>query len=145
MRSKHVCGFNTFLRPTSKRIYNIPQQWMRLPKELANNRIAHSWSIYTHALPHYMLLWSWSSAVENNINDYIDSLDLFCSNIASSINDAIAICHRLRKGSVMTKADLKNAFRLCPVRLEDWHLLVIHWENEFDIFPLAYAQPCWPS
>ena len=31
----------------------------------------------------------------------------------------------------MAKVDLKNAFRLCPVRHKDWHLLGIHWRNQF--------------
>ena len=38
----------------------------------------------------------------------------------------------------MAKVDLKNAFRLCPVRREDWHLLGIHWRNSY------YIDKCLP-
>ena len=36
-----------------------------------------------------------------------------------------------RDGALMAKVDLKNAFRLCPVRQEDCHLLGIHWHGKF--------------
>ncbi len=38
----------------------------------------------------------------------------------------------------MAKVDLKNAFRICPVRKEDWHLLGICWQN------LYYVDKCLP-
>jgi len=38
----------------------------------------------------------------------------------------------------MSKIDLKNAFRLVPVRPEDWNLLGICWQNQF------YADTCLP-
>ena len=31
----------------------------------------------------------------------------------------------------MAKVDLKNAFRLCPIRQEDWHVLGIHWHDKY--------------
>ena len=33
----------------------------------------------------------------------------------------------------MAKLDIKHAFRLCPVRLEDRELLGIHWQGKFSI------------
>ena len=60
-----------------------------------------------------------------SINDYIDPYDFTLH--YRTIDDAISICHSLGKGALMAKVDLKNAFRLCPVRQEDWHLLGIHW------------------
>ena len=35
----------------------------------------------------------------------------------------------LGPGALMAKLDIKSAFRLCPVRPEDWELLGIHWEG----------------
>ena len=32
------------------------------------------------------------------------------------------LCHEVGPGALLAKVDLKNAFRLCPVRPEDWHL-----------------------
>ena len=45
--------------------------------------------------------------------------------LAVRLDDAIIICHTLGQGALMTKVDMKNAFGLCPVRQEDWHLLGI--------------------
>ncbi len=56
----------------------------------------------------------------------------------ASVDDAIAICHRLGKGALMAKVDLKDAFRLCPVCPEDWHLLGIYWKREY------YIDKCLP-
>ena len=38
----------------------------------------------------------------------------------------------------MAKVDLKNAFQLCPVRKEDWHLLGIRWRGRY------YVDKCLP-
>ena len=38
----------------------------------------------------------------------------------------------------MSKVDLKNAFRLCPVHPDDWHLLGIHWRGHY------YVDKCLP-
>ena len=39
----------------------------------------------------------------------------------------------------MAKVDLKNVFRPCPVRREDWHLLGIYWRHQY------YVDKCLPS
>ena len=77
-----------------------------------------------------------SAPTGDSINDYIEPLDFSLQ--YSTIDDAIAICHTLGKGALMAKVDLKNAFRLCPVRPEDWHLLGIHWRDRF------YVDKCLP-
>ena len=51
----------------------------------------------------------------------------------TSVDDAIRLCQTLGKGTLMAKVDLKNAFWLCPVHREDWHLLGICWRNQFFI------------
>ena len=39
----------------------------------------------------------------------------------------------------MAKLDIKHAFRLCPVRLEDRELFGIHWQGKFYIdLPLPF-------
>ena len=38
----------------------------------------------------------------------------------------------------MAKVDLKSAFRMVPVRQEDWELLGIHWQNQY------YIDTCLP-
>ena len=63
-----------------------------------------------------------------SINDFIDLHDYSLQ--YTSVDDAIRICQTLGKGALMAKVD---AFRLCPVCQEDWHLLGICWRNQFFI------------
>eukprot|EP00117_Sycon_ciliatum_P029789 scpid74607/ scgid1212/ len=48
-----------------------------------------------------------------------------------SVDTAIAAIMRLGKGSLLTKVDIRNAFRLCPVAPSDWHLLGIRWNGMY--------------
>ena len=114
-----------------------------LRKELASNRMAGP---YLPPPPYPTLRCSGLGAIPkkdgswrlinhlsapsgDSINDYIDPLDFSLQ--YSTIDDAIAMCHKLGKGALMAKVDLKNAFRLCPVRPADWHLLGIHWRERY--------------
>ena len=72
----------------------------------------------------------------SSINDYIDPLE--CSLHYCTIDEAIHICQSLGRGALMAKVDLKSAFRLCPVRQEDWHLLGIKWKGKY------YIDKCLP-
>ena len=42
---------------------------------------------------------------------------------------ALVACHG--PNALMAKLDIKHAFRLCPVRIEDRELLGIHWQGKF--------------
>ena len=108
-----------------------------LAKEIQANRIAGPYSFLP--LPNltcsglgvvpkkdegWHLIYHLSAPTNNSINDLID-----CNTYSlqySTVDDAIKICHEVGKGALLAKVDLKNAFRLCPVRYEDWHLLGIH-------------------
>ena len=70
-----------------------------------------------------------SAPVGSSINDFIDPNEFSLQ--YSSIDEAIKICYTLGRGALLAKVDLKNAFRQCPVRREDWELLGIHWRNVF--------------
>lgn len=37
----------------------------------------------------------------------------------------------LMKEAFMSKIDIKHAFRICPVHLDDWPLLVYWWNGKF--------------
>ena len=77
-----------------------------------------------------------SSPPGSSINDYIDPLRFslrYCS-----IDSAIAILNTLGPGALMGKMNLKNAFRLLPVRYENWHLLAIQWQGHW------YLDKCLP-
>ena len=47
------------------------------------------------------------------------------------VDDAIRILKSLGPGSFMAKTDLKSAFRLIPIRPDDWHLLGIYWQKQY--------------
>ena len=47
------------------------------------------------------------------------------------VDDAIHILQSLGPGSFMAKTDLKSAFRLIPIHPDDWHLLGIHWQDQY--------------
>ena len=54
------------------------------------------------------------------------------------IVDAYTIINELGTGALLSKIDLKNAFRLIPVRQADWNLLGIHWKDKY------YIDTCLP-
>ena len=71
-----------------------------------------------------------------SINDFInpDTYELsYCS-----VDDAFAIVNLLGTGTLLSKIDLKNVFRLIPVRQADWNLLSIFWQGKY------YIDTCLP-
>ena len=113
-----------------------------LKKEVAENRMAGPYDNPPYNNLHcsgvgvvpkkdngWRLINHLSAPSGNSINDFIDPKDFSLQ--YATIDDAIRICHSLGRGALMAKVDLKNAFRLCPVRREDWHLLGIHWQGKY--------------
>ena len=82
------------------------------------------------------LIYHLSAPLNSSINDFIDP-DTYSLQY-STIDDAIKICHEVGPGTLLAKVDLNNAFRLCPVRPEDWHLLGIRWRGQY------YVDKCLP-
>ena len=64
-----------------------------------------------------------------SVNDGINRQDFSLHYI--SVDDAISAILQKGRGTFLSKVDIRNAFRLCPVRPEDWHLLGIHWKGQF--------------
>ena len=132
-------------------------------KEVAENRMAGSYDSPPYCnlrcsgvgvVPkkdgEWRLINHLSAPTDNSINDFIDPGDFSLQ--YATIDDAIKICHTLGQGTLMAEVDLKNAFLLCPVRQEDWHLLGIHWHGKYfvDPFglrsaPLDYDRPLWTT
>ena len=77
----------------------------------------------------WRLIHHLSAPHDHSINDHIDPNE--CSLQYCTVDDAIALCQDIGTGALMAKVDLKNAFRLCPVRQEDWHLLGMYWRNHY--------------
>ena len=84
----------------------------------------------------WRVIYHLSAPHGSSINNYIDPARLslhYCT-----IDTAITILNDLGPGTLMGKIDLKNAFRLMPVRKETWHLLGIHWQGQW------YVDKCLP-
>ena len=68
-------------------------------------------------------IYHFSAPHGNSINDYINPDDYTLS--YCSVDNVYAILNLLGTGALMSKIDLKNAFRLIPVHPNDWNLLGI--------------------
>ena len=85
-----------------------------------------TWRVITHL----------SAPDSLSINDHIDPESVTLS--YATVDHAIKIAQHLRKGTLLAKIDLKKAFRQCPVRPADWHLLGICWRGHY------YYDKCLP-
>ena len=70
-----------------------------------------------------------SSPHGSSVNDFI-SKDDFALHY-TTFDQALMLVARYGTNALMAKLDIKSAFRLCPVRLEDHELLGIHWQGKF--------------
>ena len=70
-----------------------------------------------------------SSPHGDSVNDHIQRTFVNLQYI--TVDDAIHAILRSGRGTYLSKVDIKNAFRICPVRREDWPLLGIQWKNEY--------------
>ena len=84
----------------------------------------------------WRIIYHLSAPTTDSINDFIDPLMYSLS--YCSIDDAYTIINKLGPGTLLSKIDLKDAFRLIPVRPTDWNLLGIHWQQNY------YIDTCLP-
>ena len=75
------------------------------------------------------LILDLSSPRGDSVNEGISKEEFACQ--YSKFDDAVSIVLHLGKGAFLAKADIKHAFRLCPVRPEQWPLLCFQWLGEF--------------
>ena len=71
------------------------------------------------------LIMHLSAPEGSSINDGIPSDDFSLHYV--TVDDAIRLIFTHGTGAYLAKADLKSAFRLCPVAKDDWHLLGVFW------------------
>ena len=64
-----------------------------------------------------------------SVNDFI-SKDEFPTSY-TPFDKATELVRQKGRDCLLTKIDIKHAYRLLPVRPEDWPLLVFHWEGQF--------------
>ena len=61
-----------------------------------------------------------------------------CSLRYITVDDAITLAQSMGRGTLLTKIDIKSAFRLLPVHPTDRHLLVMKWKQQL------YIDTCLP-
>ena len=64
-----------------------------------------------------------------SINEFISKDDFPCK--YTPFDEATRLIRIAGKGCYLTKVDIKHAYRLLPVRPEDWPLLVYHWKGQY--------------
>jgi len=79
----------------------------------------------------WCIIMDLSSPHGSSINDFIAKNDYMLH--YASIDDTVTLVARYGQKGPMAKLDIKHAFCLCPVRLEDRELLGIHWQGIFYI------------
>lgn len=62
----------------------------------------------------------------------------------ASTDDAITLIKKLGPGCMLTKLDIKSAFKIIPVHPEDHHLIGFSWENQF-YYGKTLPMGCWSS
>ena len=65
----------------------------------------------------------------SSTNDYISKEDFPCE--YSHFDDATDLVMKAGKGSLLCKLDIKHAYRLLPVRPDQWHHLCYYWEGNY--------------
>ena len=70
-----------------------------------------------------------SAPPQLSVNDGICKADFSLQYV--TVDTAIANILHYGRGAYLSKIDIKAAFRICPVRREDWPLLAFKWKNQF--------------
>jgi len=84
---------------------------------------------------------SWPDGL--SVNDFIEPVD--SSVHYSSFDQAVGMIQRLGKNCKLFKADIKDAFRLIPIRPQDFELLGFKFENQYyfdKCLPFGAASSC---
>ena len=84
----------------------------------------------------FRLIHHLSSPKDYSINDFIDPK--LCSVQYTSFDEAVHLIQDLGKGCLLFKIDLKSAFRILPVHLDDIELLGFKFNDKF------YVDKCLP-
>ena len=91
----------------------------------------------------YRMIHHLSYPENQSINDFID--DRYCSVSYSNIDQAADMVSRLGKGALLSKADIKSAFRLLPINPADFDLLGIKFDNGYyfdKMLPMGSSASC---
>ena len=90
------------------------------------------------------LILDMSSPRGDALNERIDKEQFTCH--YSLFDNAVNMIRRVGPRAVLAKLDVKNAFRLCPVKPCEWHLLGFKWDGAFYFYvALPYGSRSSPA
>ena len=75
------------------------------------------------------LIMDLSQPVGASVNDFIDKEEFPCK--YTPFDEATRLVRQVGRGCLLTKVDINHAYRLLPVRPDDWPLLVYQWEGQY--------------
>ena len=75
------------------------------------------------------LIMDLSQPKGESINEHISKEDFPTNYVHFDV--ATTLVRKMGRGCLLSKIDIKHAFRLLPVRPEDWPLLVYYWEGHY--------------
>ncbi len=75
------------------------------------------------------LIMDLSQPQGSSINEFISKEEFPTEYVHFDV--ATALVRKMGKGCLLSKVDIKHAFRLLPVRPQDWPLLVYFWEGKY--------------
>ena len=75
------------------------------------------------------LIMDLSQPSGNSVNDFISKEDFPCK--YTPFDEATRLVRMMGPGCYLTKVDIQHAYRLLPVRPDDWPLLVYYWEGKY--------------
>ena len=91
----------------------------------------------------YRLIHDLSFPKGDSVNSHIP--EEFTTVSYQNIETVIDLVHSHGYNCLMSKADIKDAFRLIPVHHDDYHLLGFHWNNRFYFdmaLPMGASSSC---
>ena len=77
----------------------------------------------------FLTITDLSSPRGTSVNDFIPDTESVVH--FNHFDEAVKLVAKLGKGALLAKLDVKSAFRICPVRPEDWHLLGFMFEDMY--------------
>ena len=78
-----------------------------------------------------------------SVNDFIPQD--FCSVHCPKVDDAVRFIKRLGRGCILSKTDVRSAFRIIPIHPSDYHLPGMQWEGNYYVdccLPMGCASSC---
>ena len=121
--------------PTPSEGYDTPPypNLICSPIDLVPKKVEGEFRLIHHlSYPH-------GSSVNDGIPNELTSMSY------ATLDDAINEIRELGKGAFIAKSDIESAFRLIPIKKQDYHLLGFQWKDEFffeKVLPMGCASSC---